>query len=333
MSYNQRRNEKRTNPKRVRKTIQKPNRNNRGRNRNISSNHHNDTHPSLSSYPSFVSSHSSTSVPSLSPYPSNVSSHSSHSSSSQDHGSNKYRVKMHFDSVKAERVHAWKSNENGSRSANVSNSWSYTKSDGSKSKRGMAANGAMKTLGQAADCFIYSDLANVKSNEEKAHYEYVEEDGTAGKASASFIYASAGTQHSDVGVKASAQAHVASAEAAVKTHLPGEILAPNASAAAISASAEASASVLGVRAEAEATVAKAQAGLKGTPLNVSASGPTANAGASARFDDLSVGAGAHVAEATAGPFAVRAGVKVGGGVKNGVPYVDLGPVSTPCLVM
>ena len=44
-------------------------------------------------------------------------------------------------------------------------------------------------------------------------------------------------------------------------------------------------------------------------------------------------AGAHFGEAKAGPFGVRAGVKFGAGIRNGIPEVDLGPVTAPCSVM
>ena len=36
---------------------------------------------------------------------------------------------------------------------------------------------------------------------------------------------------------------------------------------------------------------------------------------------------ASAGEARAGPFAARAGVKFGAGFRNGVPEVDLGPVT------
>ena len=48
-------------------------------------------------------------------------------------------------------------------------------------------------------------------------------------------------------------------------------------------------------------------------------------GAEASMSETHVGA--HLGEAQAGPFAVRAGVKLGAEVINGVPVVHLGPVS------
>ena len=63
----------------------------------------------------------------------------------------------------------------------------------------------------------------------------------------------------------------------------------------------------------------------------SASGPEAKAeiGVSWKYTGASVGV--YAGEARAGPFAVRAGVKVGFGFRNGVPEVDLGPVT--CSIM
>jgi len=98
----------------------------------------------------------------------------------------------------------------------------------------------------------------------------------------------------------------------------------------------------GVHSEAgaEATVGKATArvgtGLKALDkhLQVGVSAPTAGAKAEASLETLTLSGavGASAGEASAGPFAVRAGVKVGGGIEGGVPVVHLGPVSTPCCI-
>lgn len=66
---------------------------------------------------------------------------------------------------------------------------------------------------------------------------------------------------------------------------------------------------------------------------VAAEGPAAKVeiGTSSEYTGASVGA--HAGEARVGPFAARAGVKVGAGVRDGVPEVDLGPVTVPCSVM
>ena len=65
----------------------------------------------------------------------------------------------------------------------------------------------------------------------------------------------------------------------------------------------------------------------------SATGPEAKAEAGVSWKYTGASAGAYVGEAKAGPFAVRAGVKVGIGFRNGVPEADLGPVTTPCSIM
>ena len=86
--------------------------------------------------------------------------------------------------------------------------------------------------------------------------------------------------------------------------------------------------------EASVTVAKVQAEITNVPFaQVSASGPeaTAETGVSWKYTGGSVGA--YAGEAKAGPFAVRAGVKFGAGIRNGVPEVDLGPVTVPCSIM
>lgn len=60
-------------------------------------------------------------------------------------------------------------------------------------------------------------------------------------------------------------------------------------------------------------------------------GAEAETGAS--WDYTGANVGAALGEARAGPLAVRAGVKFGAGVRNGVPEVDLGPVTLPCSIM
>lgn len=84
---------------------------------------------------------------------------------------------------------------------------------------------------------------------------------------------------------------------------------------------------------AEACLAKAEAGIADTPLQAHAKGPGAEAEAGISKEYIGASAGAYVGEAKAGPFGVRAGVKFGAGIRNGIPEVDLGPVTTPCSVM
>lgn len=80
-------------------------------------------------------------------------------------------------------------------------------------------------------------------------------------------------------------------------------------------------------------MSKSEAGIKNTPLKAHAAGPGAEAEIGVSQEYMGATAGAHLGEARAGPFAVRAGFKVGAGVRDGVPEVDLGPVTVPCCVM
>ena len=64
-------------------------------------------------------------------------------------------------------------------------------------------------------------------------------------------------------------------------------------------------------------------------LQVSAQGPGAQAETGASWDYTGVNVGASLGEARAGPFAVRAGLKFGVGVRNGVAEVDFGPFTVP----
>ena len=87
-------------------------------------------------------------------------------------------------------------------------------------------------------------------------------------------------------------------------------------------------------AEASATVAKVEAELTNVPFaQVSASGPEAKGETGVSWKYTGASAGAYAGEARAGPFAARAGVKFGVGLRNGVPEADLGPVTVPCSIM
>ena len=86
--------------------------------------------------------------------------------------------------------------------------------------------------------------------------------------------------------------------------------------------------------EASATVAKVQAEITNVPLaQVSATGPEAKAETGVSWKYTGGSLGAYAAEAKAGPFAARAGVKLGAGIRNGIPEADLGPVTVPCSIM
>ena len=85
--------------------------------------------------------------------------------------------------------------------------------------------------------------------------------------------------------------------------------------------------------QANVVVGKAAVGITNTPLQAHVSVGEAGGEAGVGWQYPGVNIGASFAEAKAGPFAARAGVKFGGGIRNGIPEVDLGPVTTPCSIM
>ena len=133
--------------------------------------------------------------------------------------------------------------------------------------------------------------------------------------------------------KAGAAAYGPSANA--KAALVEGIVEANAEAYVGKAAAEAGVGIehLGAYAAAEAVTARAGAGIAHTPLQAHAQGPAAGAETGASWDYAGGNVSASLGEARAGPFAVRAGVKFGAGIRNGVPELDVGPVSVPCSVM
>ena len=88
-----------------------------------------------------------------------------------------------------------------------------------------------------------------------------------------------------------------------------------------------------MNAQAGAALGKAGVGITNTPLQASVSVAEAGGEAGVGWQYTGANIGASAAEARAGPFAARAGVKFGGGIRNGIPEVDLGPVTTPCSIM
>ena len=90
---------------------------------------------------------------------------------------------------------------------------------------------------------------------------------------------------------------------------------------------------LGAYAKAEAVTARASAGIAHTPLQAHAQGPAPGAESGVSLDYAGANLTASLGEARAGLFAIRAGVKFVAGIRNGVPEVDLGPISVPCPVM
>lgn len=146
-------------------------------------------------------------------------------------------------------------------------------------------------------------------------------------------HASAYASASPAGAGAAAKASVAEADASAA--LVEGVIEANSRAVAFGAEAHAGFGLehLGAHAGAEACVGKAEAGLAHTPLKVHAKGPGAEAEAGVSWEYAGATVGAYAGEARVGPFAVRAGVKFGAGVRNGVPEVDMGPVTVPCSVM
>ena len=90
---------------------------------------------------------------------------------------------------------------------------------------------------------------------------------------------------------------------------------------------------LGAHAEAEVVTARVAIGIAHTPLKAHAQGPAAGAETGISWDYTGASAGASLGEARAGPFAARAGFKIGAGIRNGVPEVDIGMVTVPCSII
>lgn len=202
---------------------------------------------------------------------------------------------------------------------------------------------AAKMVGTAADKVFLANGLGTKTgreaNAEKVRCEtYVAEEAglrfLSADAEAKAGHASSGT--SVTPIQAEANAKACGAEAGASAALIDDVIEAGARAVAGEAKARAGAGLkdLGAHAEASAMLAHVEAGLTHVPFaQVSASGPGAKAetGVSWKYTGASVGA--HAGEARAGPFAARAGVKFGVGMRNGVPEVDLGPVTAPCSVM
>lgn len=113
----------------------------------------------------------------------------------------------------------------------------------------------------------------------------------------------------------------------------GGLGAPFGEAQAANAKASAKLNYLGAKAGSHATAGRVEVGLQATPLTAGAEGPAAAAAAGFHVSHIGAYAGVHIAEAHFGPFAVRAGLKVGAGIENGIPVVHTGPTSMPCSIM
>lgn len=208
--------------------------------------------------------------------------------------------------------------------------WGVRKEDGSTDKKKVGRVAAANFGKAAADHFIENSGRVTVAACGIAVYE-CHASSKVGSCGVQIASAGASVWTSDYGCGVNAQASLASVHASAKGFGDTDFAAPNASAEVVGAHASASATTLGVQANASASVAHAQAGFRGTPLSASASLLSADASASARLDHFGASAGASLYEAQAGPFAVRAGVKVGVEVVYGVTVVHAGPVS--CSIM
>jgi len=155
--------------------------------------------------------------------------------------------------------------------------------------------------------------------------------GPSTSATASIGKAGASCGASGTGGYVYAGAKAVGAEASAKAALVDGYFEVTASAEAASVQASTNASLLGLHAGADVKVAGVNAGLTHTSLQSSVSVLGAGAELSVGWEYTGATAGAHLIEARAGPFGIRAGVKVGAGIRNGVPEVDMGPV-TCCLM-
>ena len=155
--------------------------------------------------------------------------------------------------------------------------------------------------------------------------------GPSVSATASLGKAGASCGASGTGGYAYAGAKAVGAEASAKAALIDGYVEAKASVEAASAQASASLSPFGAHAGAHLKVAGVNADITHTPLQVSASVLGAGAEIGAGWEYTGASVGAHLVEARAGPLGARAGVKFGAGVRNGVPEVDMGPIS--CCLM
>lgn len=153
-------------------------------------------------------------------------------------------------------------------------------------------------------------------------------------AGAEYLGAEAGAFINPTAAKAAASANVAQASASAA--VIKDVIEANANAEFAKAGASISYSPLTlqlVNAEAGVSVGKASVGVANTPLQAHVSVGEAGGEAGVGWQYTGASIGASVAEAKAGPFGARLGVKFGGGIRNGIPEVDLGPVTTPCSIM
>lgn len=161
-----------------------------------------------------------------------------------------------------------------------------------------------------------------------------EHGGDKVKAVASAPKAEAYHMRSGFGVKVGSVASVGHARAQ-SGGIPGtgDLYAAFAEAEAPNAKSQAEASCLGVKVAAKTSIGHVAVGFDGSPARALASGPTVGASAGIHASLIGASVEAHAGEVSLGPFAVRAGVKFGGGIENGIPVRHLGPVSIPCSIL
>ena len=136
-------------------------------------------------------------------------------------------------------------------------------------------------------------------------------------------------------LQAKAEAAVYGPNAAVKVALVEGIVEAGANGYVGKAAAEAGVGIehLGAYAAAEAVTARAGAGIAHTPLQAHVQGPAAGVETGVSWDYTGANVSASLGEARAGPFAVKADLKFGAGIRHGVPQLKAGPITAACSVM
>lgn len=169
-----------------------------------------------------------------------------------------------------------------------------------------------------------AEACNAKAWAHVKDFKYTNAKAEAGVGKAEYKVSLTPTQYS---AEASAEGPNAAASAALVEGLW------DASAKVSAGKAEASADFgtknLGALAKAEAVAGRAEIGIRNTPLHAHAQGPSVGAEAGISWDYTGANVGGSLGELKAGPFAIRAGLKFGKGIRNGVPEIDLGPVTVP----
>lgn len=172
------------------------------------------------------------------------------------------------------------------------------------------------------------------------HFVSAEAEKVAGL---SFLYADAGASAGSYAAGASASplaikaaAHAECAHAGARAAIIKDVVEVAATADLTRAGASIGYSACNlqlVKAQASVVAGKAGVGITNTPLQAHVSVGEAGGEAGVGWQYTGANIGASLAEAKAGPFAARVGMKFGAGVRNGIPELDAGPVTTPCSIM